>query len=678
MKDSQLDLFSVQQRIENLRHEILYHDRKYYVDAQPEIPDAEYDRLMRELAALEQEHPEFRDPDSPTQRVSGEPLTHFKTVPHEYPMLSIDNTYSEQELREFDARIRKLLDAASIEYTAELKVDGVAISLRYENGRFVQAITRGDGVRGDDVTANVRTIKSLLMNCDDANFPATLILRGEIYLPRASFESINESRAAEELPPFANPRNAAAGTLKLLDAREVAKRNLDLLIHGVANPEVLDVTTHYDALAVLKRFGFKTNQPVFRCPGIGDVFDAIEKGNRLRAELPFDIDGMVIKVNRYDLAQRLGTTAKAPRWAIAYKYPAQQEQTRLNDIILQVGRTGILTPVAVLDPVLISGSTVSRASLYNKDEIEKKDIRIGDMVIVEKGGEIIPKVVSVVESYRDGSQKPFLFPDTCPACGGPVIQLQGEVAVRCDSIACNAQIKRRIEHFASRDAMNIEGLGVSLVDQLVDLNLVNDVADLYSLTFDKLIKLERMGEKSANNLLQALETSKQNDLSRLIAGIGIRHVGIQLAVMLAQVYGTMDNLMNTTAEELLQKKEEGSIKDIGEVVLDSIITFFAQDENRAVIEKLRAAGVNFDAKIRQASDTAFAGKKVVITGTLEGYTRDEAADMIRNLGGTVASSVSKMTDYVLVGENPGSKYEKAKSLGITILNEDQFTAMTHE
>ncbi len=680
MDDKQLDLFSgAQQEIERLRREIREHDKRYYIDAQPIITDQEYDHLMHSLKEMEQEHPDLITPDSPTKRVSGEPLSRFETVAHEYPMLSIENTYSEGELRDFDARIRKLLGVDSLEYTVEMKIDGVAISLVYENKQLKQAITRGDGERGDDVTANVRTIKSLLLTSDNEGFPPRLTIRGEIYLSRATFDALNEQKKEQGTSLFANPRNAAAGTLKLLDSREVAKRNLDLVVHGIATPQILKADSHSEACLSLSQLGFKVNEPIKVCKNIDEVLNEIDFFQQMRDTLPFDIDGVVIKVNRYAAADRLGVTAKAPRWAIAFKYPAEQVKTKIRDIILQVGRTGILTPVAVLEPVLISGSTVSRASLYNKDEIENKDIRIGDSVLVEKGGEIIPKVVSVVTAERNGSEEKFVFPSKCPECGGNVVQLPGEVAVRCDSLSCHAQLKRRIEHFASRDAMNIDGLGTSLIEQLVEAGMLHDVADLYTLNFSKVAQLDRMAEKSAQNLYEALAKTKNNDLPRLIVGLGIRHVGVQLADMLADVYGNLDDLMNTTREDLLNKKEEGIVKDIGDVVLESILSFFSREENHRVIEKLREAGVNFSAHGKQdIPQNPFLNKKLVLTGTLEHYTRDEAFDIIRKMGGTVSSSVSKTTDYILAGDKPGSKLEKGRSLGIQVLTEKEFIAMINE
>lgn len=699
MDDFQLDLFSVQQRIENLRAQIRHHDKKYYIDSDPEISDVEYDQLMRQLQDLEREYPEFITPDSPTQRVSGEPLTGFKTVVHEYPMLSMDNTYSHNEVIMFYQRVKKSLfgnlefqatglidlinnldlnlpnkEVDPVKCTTELKIDGVAVSLIYEQGMLTTALTRGDGIRGDNITANIKTIRSLPVRIDDPEFPEKLTIRGEVYLTRKNFNRINEAREQEGEPVFANPRNAAAGSLKILDPREVAKRNLDLLIHGVADFEPLGVKTHYEALTSLERFGFKINKPITLCSGINEVFRSLEEGFCMRETLPFDIDGMVIKVNRFDYQRQLGATAKVPRWAIAYKFPAQQVTTKLLEIVIQVGRTGILTPVAVLEPVLISGSTVSRASLYNKDEIENKDIRVGDTVLVEKGGEIIPKVVKVVTAKRLGTEKKFMFPDLCPVCGGAVIQEKDEVALRCENISCAAQIKRRIEHFASREAMNIEGLGISIIDQLVEKRMVRDIADLYTLEPEKVALLEKMGQKSSQKLHDAIVKSKMNNLARLIHGIGIRHVGLRLAEILAVHYGNLDNLMNADENDLVK------IKDIGEVVAASIVTFFRHVTNRAVIEKLRAEGVNFKSLVQKepVHENPFLGKTVVLTGTLERFTRSEASEIVKKRGGTVASAVSKNTDYVIVGKDPGSKYDNAQQLNIPLITEDKFIGMLNE
>ncbi len=671
MDDDLFDLIPIKEKIEDIRKRIRHHDKKYYIDADPEISDYEYDSLMKELIELEEQYPGFITPDSPTQRVSGEPLVEFNTVAHEYPMLSMDNTYSEQELIDFDSRVRKILNVDKVEYTTEYKIDGVAVSLIYENKKLACALTRGDGLQGDDITRNIKTIKSLPIVVEDLNFykfPEKITLRGEAYLRKKSFLQINKERETAKLPLFANPRNAAAGSLKLLDSKEVAVRNLDLIVYGIADYDSLNETNHYDALIKLKQYGFKINDPITKCAGIKEVIETCDKVLQIRDSLPFEIDGMVIKVNNVDWQKQLGATAKVPRWAIAYKFPAQQVTTNVLDISVQVGRTGILTPVAVLKPVLVSGSVVGRASLYNKDEIENKDIRIGDTVIVEKGGEIIPKVVKVITANRDGTQIKFVFPDRCPECGSTVVQEPQEVAVRCDNISCPAQIKRRVEHFASRNAMNIEGLGESLIDRFVEKKLIADVADLYYLDYKKITSFDKMGEKSANNLRIALDLSKNNDLSRLIHGIGIRHVGLKLAEVLAQEFGDLDSVIKAGMDDLTR------LNDVGEIVAESIVGFFKHNENLEVIEKLRQAGLNFVSKRKKlpVHETPFSGKTVVLTGGLVNYTRDEASDIIKNMGGNISSAVSKSTDFVIAGKDPGSKFDKATQLGIKILSEDEF------
>ncbi|MCD6459520.1 NAD-dependent DNA ligase LigA [bacterium] len=676
MSDGQFDIYEIQNIIDDLRKKIRYHDKLYYQDAQPEISDFEYDKLMQRLNNLEQQYPHLITPDSPTQRVSGKPLTEFKTVQHEYPMLSIQNTYSKEELFAFYSRLKKLLPDDEISFTTELKIDGVAISLIYEKGIFTRAVTRGDGIRGDDVTANIRTIKSLVKDIKDKNVPDKMVIRGEVFLARKTFEQINKQRQEQGLQLFANPRNAAAGTLKLLDPRQAAKRRLDIIVYGIDTD--LGVKTHFEALRKLKEFGFPVNEPFNLCENIEDVMVYCEEGLNIRSQLPFDIDGMVIKVNELELQKKLGSTAKSPRWIIAYKFPAEQVMTKIYDIVFQVGRTGILTPVAVLEPVIISGSTVSRASLYNKDEIENKDIRIGDYVIVEKGGEIIPKVVSVVTEKRDGSQLVFNFPKICPVCGGNIIQEQGEAALRCDSISCSAQLMRRIEHFASREAMNIDGLGESIVKQLVDKKLIGDVADLYALSAGQIANLERMGDKSASNLIKSIEKSKNNDLPRLIFGMGIRHVGIRMAEILAKAYKSLDALMAATIDDLMDKKEKGIITDVGDIVAKSIVSFFLSGKNKNVIKKLRSFGLNFKLFSKDIEENPFFDKIVVLTGSLSVYTRGQASRLIKELGGTVGSSVTKFTHYVVAGEKAGSKLEKAKQLNIPILNEDEFLRIINE
>jgi len=677
MDNDQLDLISIQEQIEHLKRQIRYHDKKYYVDADPEISDYEYDRLMKKLIDLESQYPDFATPDSPARRVSGEPLAEFTAFEHEFPMLSMDNTYSRGELMEFDSRVRRILNVDNVEYTTEYKIDGVAVSLIYENKMLVRALTRGDGYVGDDITQNIRTVKSLPLFITDSGiseFPKKIILRGEAYLSRKNFEAVNREREKSHLPLFANPRNAAAGSLKLLNPKEVAVRNLDLIIYGVADYGALNVNTHSTALNILKEYGFKINNPITVCNGIGDVIKSCDATLGIRNILPFEIDGMVVKVNRIDWQKKLGATAKVPRWAIAYKFPAQQVTTKIIDISIQVGRTGILTPVAILEPAPVSGSVISRASLYNKDEIENKDIRIGDTVLIEKGGEIIPKVVKVISSKRDGTQVPFVFPQKCPECGAGVVQQPDEVAVRCDNISCSAQIKRRVEHFASRNAMNIEGLGESLIDRLVDKKIICNVADLYYLDYELIASFDKMGKKSANNLRMAIESSKKNDLSRLIHGIGIRHVGLKLAEELSIEFGNLDRIMNANYDDFIK------ITDVGEIVANSIAGFFKYPENRSVIERLRSAGVNFESlrKKLSVSVSPFSAKTVVLTGSLNSYTREQASEIIKNMGGKISSSVTKSTDFVICGKEPGSKYEKALQLGIKILTEEEFIRIINE
>ncbi len=691
MDDSQLDFFDIESKIEELRKQILQHNEKYYADADPEISDIQYDKLVEQLKSLEKKYPQYADENSPTNRVSGKPLLKFDTVTHEIPMLSIDNTYSQEELETFDKRLHKLINAKAddaldlfpdtikkeIEYTVELKIDGVAISLIYEYGKLKIALTRGDGIQGDDVTENIKTIKSLPLTIKEpmrSDFPKKLILRGEVYFPKKNFDRVNEERQTEGLSLFANPRNAAAGSLKQLDSKEVAKRELDIIIYSVADCIPLGIDKHYEALQKLKGFGFKINEPIKKCSGVQEILKVCDDVLSSRDALPFDIDGMVIKVNRCDWQRQLGATAKSPRWAIAYKFPAQQETTTVIDIVIQVGRTGILTPVAILEPVEVSGSVVGKASLYNKDEIEKKDIRIGDYVLIEKGGEIIPKVIKVITTKRDGSQKKYLFPTKCPVCQSETTQEEGAVAIRCDNISCPAQLKRCIEHFVSRKAMNIEGFGENLINRLVDINLFKNVADIYSLDWNQVADLDKLGEKSTENLKNAVEKSKKNDLSRLIHGIGIRHVGLRSAEILAETFGNLDSLIEATEEDLVE------INDIGEIVAKSIIHFFSQQKNRIVIEKLRDAKVNFVSISTNRTDkkTPFSGKTVVLTGTLKTKNRDEASEIIKKSGGKVTSSVSKTTDFIIAGENPGSKYDKGIKLGITIITEQQFLEMINE
>ena len=663
----------VAQRIEKLREDIRKHDYLYYVKSEPVIPDYEYDMLMKELIALEKNHPEYLTPDSPTQRVGGEPTEEFPTVIHPVPMLSLDNTYSPDELRDFHRRVTELLPDEKIEYVAELKIDGVAVSLRYENGIFLQGSTRGDGVRGDDITPNLKTIKSIpLRLLNDGRRTGSVEVRGEVYFPKSAFLRLNEERERNGEKVFANPRNAAAGSLKLQDPRLVAQRNLEIFIYALIS-EGQDLS-HYESLKLLNRMGFRVNSNFKLCHAIDDVLTYCESWEKKRHDLDYETDGMVVKVDSPIQQKRLGSTAKSPRWMIAYKFPTEEAVTVLQDITLQVGRTGIVTPVAVFEPVQLLGTTISRATLHNFDEIARKDIRVGDRVVLEKGGEVIPKVVRVITERRPKGTAPLAEPTRCPVCEGPLVKIPGEVALRCENVDCPAQLKRRLYHFASRGAMDIEGLGYALIEQLVEEKRVRDYGDLYSLTENDLVPLERMAEKSARNVLTAIRNSKRNPLYRLIFALGIRHVGVNAARILAGNFSSIDELMGVPQEDL----EE--IGEIGPTMAASIETFFRNRQNLAVLEKLRAAGINFAAEspMQKTDESPLTEKTFVLTGTLEGYTRDEAGELIRSLGGGISSSVSRKTDYVVAGENPGSKLERAKELKITILNESEFRKLLGE
>lgn len=657
-----------EERIRDLRRQINYHDKKYYIENQPEISDYEYDQLMKELEKLENENPELITPDSPAQRVSGEPIEGFNTVIHEIPMLSLGNTYSYEEMIEFDQRVKRFLlkneaiDVENIQYVVEPKIDGVSISVRYEDGIFSLASTRGDGVRGDDVTANVKTIRSIPLRLSD---PVTIEVRGEIYFPKTDFAQLNREREENGENLFANPRNAAAGSLKTLDPRVVDQRPLNAFFYAVAEME--NVVSHWQVLQQLIHLGLKVNQHNKRCNGIDEVIAYCKEWETNRHNLDYDIDGMVIKVNSLNYQKLLGFTAKSPRWAIAYKYAPETAESKILEIDLQVGRLGTVTPVAIMEPVQLSGTVVSRASLHNEDEIKRKDVRVGDWVEIEKAGEIIPQVVRVRYENRDGTQQPFEFPETCPVCGADLVRYEGEVAIRCENITCPAQIKRKIQHFAQRTAMNIEGLGAALVEQLVDNGLITDYADLYYLKKEQLIELERMGEKSSQNLIDAIEKSKDNSLNQLIYGLGIRFVGSKAARLLSENFPSLEALKTATQEELSQ------IHDIGEVMAESVIIFFRDENNLKVLKKLEAAGVRTKAKQQDDHvEKILTDKTFVITGTLANYSRRAIKELIQTLGGRVTGSVSKKTDYLIVGENPGSKYDKAQKLGIIILNESEF------
>ena len=653
-----------------MRAELRHHEELYYVYDNPEISDADYDALLARLQALEAEHPELVTPDSPTQRVGGRPAEKFEQYVHRRPMLSLDNSYNIEDLRAFDERCRKLADGRAFEYVAELKIDGLSIALHYESGVLVRGVTRGDGRIGEDVTQNARTIRSVPLRLKEEHKEMEIEVRGEAYLARKVFERINAEREEADEPRFANPRNAASGTIRQLDPKIVAARRLDLFAYDVLAGERKPFDTHWHALDWLERVGFRVS-PRRLCPTIAEVIAFCNKMEAVRDELEYEIDGVVVKVNSTALQDEFGATTKSPRWAIAYKYPARQATTKINDIIVQVGRTGALTPVALLEPVQLAGTVVSRATLHNEDEIKRLGVRIGDWVTIEKSGEIIPKVLNVVESRRTGAEKRFRMPKACPVCGGVVSRPEGEVVARCVAADCTAQLKARLLHFASRRAMRIEGLGDALADQFVQTKLVRDVADLYTLTLEQVAGLERMAEKSASNLLAQIAASRERDLPQLVFGLGIRHVGERTAAILARHFRTLERLGAATVEEL------DVIPEIGLTVAESVHDWFADEGNRALCERLRVAGVRTElaAGAEEITNEAFAGKQFVLTGRLETMTRDEARAAIEARGGRVTSSVSKKTDYVIAGEEAGSKLDKARELGLNVLDEQAFKAL---
>ncbi|ACX52220.1 DNA ligase, NAD-dependent [Ammonifex degensii KC4] len=652
-------------RIEELRREIAYHDYRYYVLDSPVISDAEYDRLVLELMALEEAFPEFITPNSPTQRVGGAPREGFPTVRHLVPMLSLANAFEPEDLRDFDRRVREALPGEKVEYVVEPKIDGLAVSLLYRDGEFVQGATRGDGEVGEDVTPNLRTIRSIpLRFLKDA--PPLIEVRGEAFMPKEAFVKLNERREEAGEPPFANPRNAAAGSIRQLDPRVTAGRKLDFFAYGIGHYEGISFSTHWEVLDWLAEQGFRVNEHRRLFSSIDEVIDYVLSWQSKRFDLPYVIDGMVVKVNSLESQARLGATMKSPRWAVAFKFPPEEAVTKLRRIEISVGRTGVLTPVAVFDPVQIAGTTVSRATLHNEDLIREKDIRVGDYIVVHKAGDVIPEVVRSLPERRTGNEQIFRMPDHCPACGAKTIREEGEVAVRCPNISCPARLKESIFHFASRNAMDIRGLGKVLVEQLVDRGLVKNVADIYFLRREDLLRLERMGPKSTANLLREIEESKSRGLNRLIFGLGIRHVGERAAKLLAEHFGSIDRLAQATEEELTE------IPEIGPKIAASVRAFFAEPRNLEVIERLREAGVRLETTKEVREEGPLKGKVFVFTGALKSFTREEAKALIERLGGRVASSVSRRTDYVVVGENPGSKYDRARELGIKMLNEEEF------
>jgi DNA ligase (NAD+) len=671
------------QRHHRLAEEIRQHDHAYYVQAKPTISDREYDLLYRELIELETAHPEFASPDSPSHRVGGHVASSFAQVKHAVSMLSLDNTYSQEEVRSFVNRVQKLLPDEKLEWVVEPKVDGIAISLRYENGVFTTGATRGDGTTGDDITGNLKTIRSIPLKLNRSNartsLPEVFEARGEVYMTREGFAKLNAERAAAGEELYANPRNTAAGSLKQLDPKLVAKRPLDIVLYGTGmiNAPGQDLpATHVDMLELLKQFGFKIAERYWVCSSAEELIAAIAELDQVRRDFNYETDGAVIKLNSYAQRDRVGYTSKAPRWAMAYKYQAEQAATKLNAITIQVGRTGALTPVAELTPVFLAGSTICRATLHNEEELRRKDIRVGDTVIIEKAGEVIPAVVGVVKEQRTGDEQVFEFPKHCPECGSRVsrdsIGGEEQVVWRCVNLACPAQVRGRLEHWCSRGAMDIEGGGEVLVNQLVKGQLAHSVADLYQLTVEQVAGLERMGEKSARNFIDGLTASKSRDLWRLLFGLGILHVGTGSAKSLGRSFASMDDILTATEERLLEAD------DVGEVIAKSIVQWRAEPANRELIEQLRSAGLNFKSELYQAAPPQgpFTGKTFVLTGTLPTLKREEAAAQIEALGGKVSGSVSKKTDYVLAGDDAGSKLEKAQKLNIKIIDESEFLKMT--
>jgi len=662
----------VQQQMEKLREEIRHHEYRYYVLDDPEITDAQFDALMNELKKLEREHPELITPDSPTQRVGGKPREGFVKVPHSVPMLSLDNAYSEEELRNWERRVHELSGRKSVEFVCELKLDGMSLALRYEGGKLVRGITRGDGTTGEDVTSNVRTVRSVPLSVageklKKAGLPADFEVRGEMLMPIASFKRMNEEREKHGLSVFANPRNATAGTVRQLEPSITAQRRLDffgyILIGEGGKAAIFD--NQWDTLNALDAAGFKVNPRRALAKDFDEVWDFIGQWEEKRETLPYEIDGVVIKVNEVGLQRQLGFTGKAPRWAIAYKYAARAGITLIEDILVQVGRTGKLTPVAALKPVPIGGTTVSRATLHNMDEIERLGVKIGDWVEVERGGDVIPKVTRVVDDKdHPRGHKSFHMPEKCPVCGGNIARTEGEVDYRCVNQKCPAKLRETILHFASRGVMNIDGMGDALVTQLTERGLVKDVADIYKLTKADLLSLERMGDKSAQNVLNEIEHSKQLPLERVIFGLGIRFVGERTAQFLAEHFGDLNSLMNAGEEELQQ------VEEVGPRIAKSIVEFFSEPKNRELVEELRAAGLTLRGKKKERG-TKLAGKTFVLTGTLSSLTRDEAKKMIEDAGGKVTGSVSKKTDYVVAGAEAGSKLDKAKELGVAVIDEEQ-------
>ena len=655
---------SAQKRIEELINLINYHNEKYYNQDSPEIEDFEYDNLMKELIKLEEENPELKRNDSPSNRVGGKPLDKFEQVVHKIPMLSLSNAYSWEDLKDFDSRVREAV-GSDVEYVVEFKIDGLSVGLNYNNGIFESGATRGNGIVGENITKNLMTIKNIPLNIDEKG---ELTVRGEVYISKKDFEEINKIQEEQDQPLYANPRNLAAGTLRQLDSKLTAKRPLDIFIFNLEDINSKQFKTHSESLEYLKQLGFHVSPEFKVFKTMDEIIEYIKYWTEHREDLGFGIDGMVIKVNNLAQREQMGYTAKSPRWAIAYKFPAERKETKLLDIVVEVGRTGTITPTAVLEPIRLAGTTVSRATLHNEDYINEKDIKINDTVLVQKAGDIIPQVVEVIKEKRTGEEIEFKMPEECPVCGEPTVRLEGEAAVKCINISCPAQIRRGIIHFASREAMDIDGLGESIITLLLKQDLIKDISDLYYLKKEQISVLERMGDKSATNLINAINKSKENDLWRFINGLGIKLIGTKAAKVLASEFKDLDKLMNATEQELI------NLEEFGQTMADSVVEFFKEEKNISVIEKLKEAGVN--TKLIESDDEdipkIFEKMKIVLTGTLPTLKRNDAKEMIEKRGGKATSSVSKSTSFVLAGEEAGSKLTKANDLGIKVIDEEKF------
>ena len=655
---------NIERKINELIDKINYHNEKYYNEDSPEISDIEYDNLVKELIKLEEENPEFKRIDSPTNRVGGKALEKFNQITHKIPMLSLSNAYSDSDLKDFDKRVKDMVNG-DVEYVVEFKIDGLSVGLTYNNEEFQYGATRGNGIVGEDITQNLMTIKSIPLKINDKE---EIVVRGEVYISKDDFNKVNEQQEEQGLQIFANPRNLAAGSLRQLDPKLTAKRPLDIFIFNLEYAQNHKFKSHSESLEFLKSLGFSVSPNYRICKSIEEVIEHIEYWTENRGTLGFEIDGMVIKVNNLKQRESMGYTAKSPRWAIAYKFPAEKKKTKIVDIIVEVGRTGTITPTAVLEPVRLAGTSVSRATLHNEDYIKEKDIKINDIVIVQKAGDIIPQVLEVVKEERTGDEIEFNMPNNCPVCSEPTVRLEGESAVKCINISCPAQIRRGIIHFASREAMNIDGLGESIITLLLNENIIKDISDLYTIKKEEIIGLERMGEKSATNLINAINKSKENDLWRLINGLGIKFIGTKGAKILASSFKDIDKIMNATVSELI------NLEEFGEIMANSVVEFFKEEKNIKVIEKLKEYGLNTKVIENQNNDInkIFEGMKIVLTGTLPTLKRNDAKEMIESRGGKSTSSVSKSTTFVLAGEEAGSKLTKANDLGIKVIDEDTF------